>query len=163
MAQRACLELGCLVVEGWGARCGTECRVRVALEAEQVYRAQAQHVRVWPAVRNVAGLATFHLDGIVLEDEGALLIRVTLEADGVLLCGRAHLVRLDGAVRVVTIRAVDKPFVHAMVKGHFELGLLGLVASDAELRLRSREQKLSSFRVVRGMARDATDVGLPMQ
>ncbi len=149
MAQGACLELGCLVVEGWGARRGTECRVRVALEAEQVDGAQTQHVRVWSAVGNVAGLAALRLDGIVLENEGALLIRVALKADGVLLRGCAHLMRLDGAVRVVAIRAVDKPFVHAMVKGHFELRFLGLVASDAELRLGFRQQKLPSFRVVR--------------
>ena len=114
-------------------------------------------------MRNVARLAALRLDGIVLEHEGALFIRVALKADGVLLRGCAHLMRLAGAVRVVTIRAVDKPFVHAMVKGHFELGLFGLVAGDAELRLRSRQQELPSFRVVRRMARNATDVGLAMQ
>ncbi len=149
MAQRACLELGCLVVEGRGARRGAECGVRVALEAEQVHRAQTQHVGVWSAVRDMARLAALRLDGIVLENEGALLIRVALKADGVLLRGGAHLVRFDGAVRVVAIRAVDKPFVHAMVKGHFKLRLLSLVASDAELRLRSGQQKLPSLCVVR--------------
>ena len=149
MAQRACLELGCLVMEGRSARCGTECRVRVALEAEQIDGAQTEHVRVWSAVRDVAGLAALRLDGIVLENERALLIRVALKADGVLLRGCAHLMRLDGAVRVVAIGAVDKPFVHAMVKGHFELGFLGLVASDAELGLGFCQQKLPSFCVVR--------------
>ena len=85
----------------------------------------------------------------MLENEGALLVRVALKTDSILLRGCAHLMRPNGAVRVVTIRAVDKPFVHAMVKGHFELGLLGLVTSDAELRLGSGQQKLPSFRVVR--------------
>lgn len=107
MAQRACLELGCLIVERWGAWRGTEGRIRVALEAEQIDRAQSQHVRVWSAVQHMARLAALGLDGVVLENEGTLLIRVALKTDGVLLCGRAHLMRPDGAVRVMTIRAVD--------------------------------------------------------
>ena len=81
----------------------------------------------------------------MLENEGALLVRVALKANSILLRGCAHLVRSDCAMRVVTIRAVDKPFVDAMVKGHLELGLLGLVASDAELRLGFRQQKLPSL------------------
>src|SRR5579864_2387083 len=61
VAQHARLEEAGLVVERRCPRCAAEARRRVALQAQQVDVAQLQHVRIRPAVRHVAGLASVDL------------------------------------------------------------------------------------------------------
>ena len=110
----------------------------------------------------MAGLAPIHFDRLVFEYEWPLLVGVALEANSV-LCGiRTHLLRFHSAVDVVAIAALDQAFVHPMMEGHVELGLLLEVAPITELGLRLLEQKLAGLRVVRRVARGATNVVLGM-
>ena len=84
VAQQARLKETCLVVERRRSRRRAERRSRVALQAKQVDVAELQHVRIRPAMRQVARLASIHLDRRMLEYERALLVDVALEADRIL-------------------------------------------------------------------------------
>ena len=158
MTQRARLEESCLVMERRCAGRAGEGRRRVALQTEQIHVAQLQHVRVGPAVSQVAGLAAVDFNGSMLVHKRALLVRVALEADGILRRGSPDLLGADRPVRVVAVAALDKALIHAVVEGHFELGSLLEVAGVANLGLRLHEQKVRIFPVVRRVAGDATDV-----
>src|SRR5277367_7947 len=83
VAQRAGLEEAGLVVERRHARCAAKAGRGVALQTEQVHAAELQHVGIWSAVRQMARLAAFNLDGRMLEHERPLLVGVALEADRV--------------------------------------------------------------------------------
>jgi len=135
-------------------------RIGVALQAEQVDVADPQHVRIGAAVGNMAGRASFDFHRLVLEDEWSLLIGMAREADSILRRRGPDLFRSDGAVHVVTIRTLNQTFIHAMVEGHLELGLLLQVAGVTKLRLRFHQQKFFGLRMVRRMAGDTTDVVL---
>jgi hypothetical protein len=99
----------------------------------------------------------------VLENEWTLLVGMAGKANGILRCRGTHLLRAHGSMRVVAIGAFHKPFVHAMVKGHFKLGFLLYMAAVAQLRLRLNQKEFFCFRVVWRMAGDATHVVLGMQ
>ena len=64
----------------------------------------------------------------MLEYKGAALVGVTRVTDNILRRGSPHLLGHDGAVRIMTVGALDQFLVHAMVKGHFELRFLLQVA-----------------------------------
>ena len=132
----------------------------MALQTEQVDVAQLEHVRIGAPVGQMAGVAAIGLDRLVLVDEWPLLVRVTFKADGILGRGSSHLFGLHCAVDVVAIAALDQALIHAVMEGHFELGLLLEVAPITELGLRLLEQKLARLRVVRRVARGAADVVL---
>jgi len=155
MAQRACLEERVLVVERRSARRAAEARSCVALQAEKVHIADLQHVRVRAAVRQMARLASIHLDGLVLIDKRPLLFGVALKANLVLIRSEAYLLRASRPVHVVAIAALDEPFIDAVMEWHLELGLLREVAGVAEFGLGLDEEKFLRFGVVRGVARDA--------
>ena len=53
VAQRACLEESVLIMEARSSWRRAEGRLCVALQAEQIYIAHLQHVRVGPAMGNV--------------------------------------------------------------------------------------------------------------
>ena len=127
----------------------------MALQAKQVHVAQLQHVRIWAAVNHVARLAAVHFHRRVLVYEWTLLVHVALEADLVLRRVHSHLLGPLGAMHVVAIAALDEAFIHAMVKGHRELGLLRQMARVAKLWLGLDEQKFPGHSGVRGMARRA--------
>ncbi len=132
----------------------------MALQAKQVHVAQLEHVRIRSSVSQVAGLASIHFDRLMFEYERPLLVGVALEANSV-LCGiRTHLLRLHSAVNVVAIAALDQAFIHAMMEGHVELGLLLEMASVAELGLRFPQQEFIRLRMVSGVAGDAAHVVL---
>jgi hypothetical protein len=61
-------------------------------------------------------------------------------------------------VDVVAIAALNQPLIHSMMERHLELGPLLEMAGVAKLRLGLDEQELRFFRMVRRMARNATDV-----
>ncbi len=160
VAQNARLEEARLIVEGGSSGRPAEARRCVALQAKQVHVAQLEHVRIRSSVSQVTGLASIHFDRLVFEYEWPLLVGVTLEANSV-LCGiRAHLLRFHSAVNIVAIAALDQAFVHPMMEGHVELGLLLEMASVAELRLRFLQQEFVRLRMVRGVAGGAADVVL---
>jgi len=135
----------------------------VALQAQQIDVAHAQHVRVGSAVRNVAGRAAFDLHGLVLEDKRSLFVSVAGEANRVLCGRRAHLLRSRRAVRIVAIGALHQAFVHPMVKGHFELRFLLQMAGVAKLWLLLGQQEVFGGRVVRRMTGNAAHIVLRVQ
>ncbi len=128
MAQRARLEESLLAVKRRCPRRPTGFAVgsgiRVALQAEQIDVAYAQHVRIGASVRNVAGRASLDFYGLMFEHERPLLVGVAGEADGILCRRGTHLLWPDRAVRIMAIGALDQALVYAMMKWHFELGLL---------------------------------------
>ena len=114
----------------------------MALQAEQVDVAQFQHVGIWSTVRQMAGLTSIDLHRLVFENKRPLLVRVALEANGVLGGRSSHLVGLYRPVHVVAIAALDQAFIHAMMERHIELGFLLEMASVAKFRLRLDQQEI---------------------
>ena len=135
-------------------------RICVALEAEQIDVAHAEHVSIRASMRNMTRRATLDLYGLVFEHKRPLLIGVARETNRVLRRRGSHLLGTNGAVRIVTIGALDQSFVNSMAKRHFKLGLLLEMARVAQLGLRLRQQKLFGFRLVRRVAGDTTDIVL---
>jgi hypothetical protein len=83
----------------------------------------------------VAGHAALGLDRLVLEHKGSLLIRMARVANRIPRCRRAQLLTNKPTVGVVTIRALNEPFLHAMVERHIELWLDLLMAVVTEVGL----------------------------
>ncbi|MGC1619094.1 MAG: hypothetical protein WA765_11465 [Candidatus Acidiferrum sp.] len=158
MTQHARLEKACLIVKRRHARRAAETGCRVALQAKQIDVADLQHVRIRPAVRQMARLASIDLYGSVLVYKRSLFVDVTFEADGVLRRGSPHLLGAHRTVHVVTITALHQPFIHSMMERHFELSFLLEMACEAKLGLGLDEQKLRFFCVVGRMAGNAADV-----
>ena len=121
----------------------------MALQAEQIYIADSQHVNVCAPVRDVAGCASLDLHWFVLKDKGALLVGMASEANRVLCRCTPHLFGKDGAVNIMTVAALDESFVNAMMEGHLELRPLLQVAGITKLWLRFHEQELFCFGMVR--------------
>ena len=84
VAKRACLEESVLIMKAGRPGSSAETRLRVALQAEQIYVAHLQHVRVWATMSNVARLASLDFHSLVLEHIGALLVGMALKADKIL-------------------------------------------------------------------------------
>lgn len=139
-----------------------EAGLGVALQAQQVHIAQLQHVRIWSAMHQVAGLASINLYRLVFEHKRALLVCVAREADRILRGGRPHLLGLHRAMHVVAVAALDQTFIYAMVKRHVELGFLLEMAPEAKLGLWLHQQELRFLRVMRRVAGDATDIVFAM-
>ena len=158
MAQHARLEKARLVVEGRRSRRPAEAGLGVALQAQQVYVAQLQHVGIRSAMHQMAGLATVNLYRLVLEHKRPLLVCVAREAHRILRGRRPYLLGPHCAVRVVAVSTLDEAFVHSMMEGHGEFGLLRQVAGIAKLGLRLHQQEIGVFAVVRRMAGNATDL-----
>ena len=130
----------------------------MALQAQQVDVTELQHVGIRSTVRQMARLTPIHFYGRVFVYKRALLVRVTFKANLILRGRSPHLLGPHRTVHVVAIAALDQALVHSMMERHIELGSLLKVAGIAKLRLGLYEQKLRFFRVVWGMAGDATDV-----
>jgi hypothetical protein len=134
----------------------------VALQAEQVDVAQFQHMRIWAAVHQMAGLATIDLYRLVFEYKRSLLVGVALEADRILRRGSPHLMGPSSPVRIVTVAALDEAFIDSMVEWHIELSFLCEMAGVAKLGLSFYEQEFFCCRMMRRMTGKAADVILCM-
>src|SRR6185437_8034827 len=156
MAAQARLELGRLVMEVGDAGRSAEAGGGVALQAKDIHVGDFQQVGAGGAMRVVASHAAIHLDGLVLEDEGAAFVHVAGVADGIGGGGGAELVRDGGAVGVMAVAALDQAFVHLVVGGHLELGSAGHVAGVAEGRLGQLKQRRYRLGMVDRMATGAT-------
>src|SRR5690348_5014559 len=110
----------------------------------------------------MAGHAAFGLNRFMLEDEGAALVHVAGEADGVLGSGGAKLRLAESAMGIVAIGALHEAFVDAMVHGHIELGLVLEMAAIAELGLFFREKEFRVLGVVDGMAVETVHIVVSM-
>ena len=109
----------------------------MALQAERIHPRGKEHARIGGPVRRMANQASLSAHGVVLEDKGSALVHVALEADqfSFLTRGRPDLTAATGAMRVMTIRAPDQPFQHAMAERLLEIDALLLVAGEAQCRL----------------------------
>jgi hypothetical protein len=162
VAKRACLEESILVVKARRPGSSAETRLCVALQAEQIYVAHLQHVRIRATMSAVAGLASLDLYRLVLEHIRPLLVGMALEADKILGGRGAHLLRFHRSVDVMTVATLNQTFIHAMVERHIELRLLSEMARIAKLGLRLCEQKIRIAAVMWRVAGDATDAILRM-
>jgi hypothetical protein len=162
VAQNARLEQARLVMERRSSWRSAEARRGVALQAKQIDIAQFQHVRIWPAVHQMAGLAPIDLHRLMFEYKRSLLVRVACEANRILSGRSPHLMGPHGAVRIVAIGALDEAFIYSMVERHIELSFLRKMARVAKLGLSFYQQEFSSFRMMRRMAGNAADVVLRM-
>src|SRR5271163_2786658 len=91
MTQHARLEKTRLVVKRRSSWRPAKAGGRVALQAEQIDVTQFQHMGIWAAVHQMAGLAPIDLYRLVFEYKRSLLVRVALEADRILCGGGSHL------------------------------------------------------------------------
>ena len=130
----------------------------VALQAQQTGLAYSQQARVRGPVRGVTTGAAFGLDGKVLENEWALLVRMALHAHGVTASDVPYLPQGAGAVKIVTVRAFHQALVHAVMERFRKIGLGSRVASVAQLGLTLRQQAMRFFGVVGRMAVQAADI-----
>ena len=108
---------------------------------------------------SVAAHATFGLHRGVLVDKRPARLRVALGADRILVCGRLQVVIPECSVNVMAIAALHQLFIHLVVEGHIERRLHVRVALEAEVRLRSLQQRLF-LAGVNVVAADAAYVGL---
>jgi len=97
-------------------------------------------------MRRMAAYASFSLDGRVLENERAGLLRMAVEASGILRRGSAELMLQEPTMRVVAVIAADEVLVHAMMERLDEIGLGFQMAGVTKLRKRLREQSFLHFR-----------------
>jgi hypothetical protein len=135
-------------------------RICVALQAKQIHVAHPEHVSIRASVRNMTGRATLDLYRLVFEHKRSLLVDVARKTNRVLCGGGPHLLGTNGAVRIVTVGALDQSFVNTMAERHFELGFLLEMARVTQFGLRFRQQKLFGLRLVRRVAGDTTDIVL---
>ena len=100
----------------------------------------------------MAGDATLCLDRQMLENEWSLLIGMAGVADRIPCCRRPQIFADEPAVRIVAIRTINEPFLHAVVEGHIELWLDLLVTGVAKSRLSLDQEELIHQPLVRRMA-----------
>ena len=113
----------------------------MALVAERVDGGHVQQAGVLGTVRSVASQTPLGLDRDVFKDERPPRLGVALGADRVLVGRGLHVVGQEGAVHIVAIAARHQAFVHLVVERHIECRLSVGVALEAELRLRSFQQR----------------------
>jgi hypothetical protein len=120
----------------------------VTKQADRADTGPIQHMRVRPAVGDMASSATFGFDDGVFILKGSRHICVALSADDELLRGRPGNPLSETSVGFVTVRAQNQPFNHVVPERRRELRFLFLVALKAEIRLGCFEQM---FRIAGGM------------
>ena len=106
VAQRACLEERILVMETGGSGRPAKARLRVALQAQQIYVAYLQHMGIGSTVGNVAGLASLDLYRLMFENERAFFVRMACKTNDVLRRRRPYLLRFYCAMHVVAVVAL---------------------------------------------------------
>jgi len=149
-------------VERRSSRRSAKARRGVALQAKQVEVAQFQHVRIWPAVHHMTGLATINLYRLMFEYKRSLLVRVTREANRILRGRSPHLMGPHSPVRIVAVGTLDEAFIYSMVERHIELSFLRKMARVAKSGLSFHQQEFRCYRMMRRMAGNAADVILRM-
>lgn len=93
----------------------------------------------------------------MFEDERPHGVSVAFGANLELTGGSSHLVTGFGAVRIVTVAALDKSDIDAVAIGPGKFGLLRGVASVAQLSLRFHQQEVDVLGSVRTVTAGATD------
>jgi len=135
----------------------------VALLAQRDDIRHVQQPCVLRTVRSVAPKASLCLDRGVLKYERSARLGVALGADPILISRVSQVVVPESAVNIMTVAALNQPFVHPVVERHTERRLHISVALIAELGLRSFQQLLRGFAGVNAVAARAADAGLGMR
>ena len=112
---------------------------RVTLQAQQVHLADSQKARIIGPMRRVATRASLGFYRHVLIHEGSLLVRVAFDTNGVPAWQCPHLLERCGAVRIVTVAALDQAFLDTVVIGLSKVSLLRRVASVTKFRLSTHQ------------------------
>ena len=163
MANRARLILRCLVMRRPDRIARRKIgRRRVALQTDRVYRGAIQQARVRSAVWKMACGAAFRFDDWMLKRKRPAFFHVALGADQVHLRRGAEVLLAKRSVRIVAVRAFDKPFFHFVMEGHVELRLGVGVALEAEGRLSDLQLVLLVLTNVNTVAADAAYVRFSM-
>ena len=165
VAERAFLKLGvqevmaaCLKVDAGIAR--ARAALVVALQADGKYHRPREQLRIHGSMRAMAGLAAFDSYRGVLVYERSALIHMALQTRDLDIERALHHPRplahaprgSGGAVRIMAIAALHETFIHAVVRGHFELCTYVGVAGVACLILAFRQQVLGRRRMVNRVA-----------
>ena len=122
----------------------------MAFEAHGEDDRTSQEARIRGTVRVMAHLAAFHPHGWVFECKGAALIVMALDAGFLVSEGlihqfgtRRHAPRCGKrAVRVMTVTANHETLIHAVLKGHGEVGPDATVTAVTKFRLVFRQQEV---------------------
>ena len=141
-------------------------RAVVAFQAQGEDHWPLQQARVRGPVWYVAGFAAFHAHGRMLINKWPTFLGVALQAGLFVRQRLPHQVRarsqaprrIEGTMRIVTVRALDDSFVHPVLEGHGKLSPYVGVTPVAKLRLLLREKELRSLRFVNGVTVRANDV-----
>ena len=126
---------GRLVVKAWRVWRADLVGSAVAFQAKLAHFGAFQQLWIGGSVRRMADRAAFQLQRRVLKNERALLIRVTLHTGRVSAGCKPSLLRLEPAVGVVTVSALDHALQHLVMERLGELALHFGVTLDAQLRL----------------------------
>ena len=108
-----------------------ECRVGVALQAEQTDLVTDEHLAIGATVRAMASLAAGGAAGGVFENKRSLCPRMAFAANR-LGTSRTKLAQVLIAVRLVTTGALHKAFLHRVMEWQCEVGALAGMAVVAE-------------------------------
>ena len=84
--------------------------------------------------------ASFGLNRCMLENEWALLIRMTLNTSRIGTCCQASLFQFETAVGVMAIAALHRPFKNLVMERQIKLVLHFAVAAQAKLGFANFEQ-----------------------
>ena len=113
-------------------------------------------------MRRVATQAPFRLHSCMLINEWPARLGMALGADRILIGRRLYVVVPKGAVYVMTVAALDQPFVHLVVERHIERRFCVAVALEAKRGLRSLQKRFPVPFGVDAVATDAADARLGM-
>ncbi len=150
VAQRARLILGGLVVERRRAGRRPVHIGRMTPEAKKVDVVDLQQSRIGGAVRRMARQAALiRLHRSVFEDEWAHRVGVALSADGKLAGGGPHLAAGLGAVRIMTVAALDQSHIDPVTVRPGEFGLLCGMTAEAQGGLRFHQHEVDVSGIVR--------------
>jgi hypothetical protein len=132
----------------------------MALQAEAVHVAAYEQTRIRRSVRKMARGTALCLDRRVLVDEWSECLDMALGANGVLGCTRPKEVRLEGAVRIMTVGALQQPFVDLVVERLRKSGLDVRMTLIAECRLLRPKHLRLRYKLVGAVAARTTDQSL---
>lgn len=150
VAQRTRLVLGGLVVERRRAGGGSVRVYGMAPQAKEVDIVDLQQTRIRGAMRHMTVQATgFGLYRRVLKNEGSHGVGMALGADGELAGGGPYLItRLEGAVRIVAVAALNESDVNPMAERPGKFGFLRGMAAEAQLGLGLDQQEIHVLEVM---------------
>src|SRR5215471_7507489 len=134
----------------------------MTLETQQIDIAAAQQPRIRRSMRRMASDAPFDFHRSMLEREWAGLVGMAIEAELILRCSRAELLRQETAMLIVAVAAGQESLIHTMVKRPRKVGLHVQMTFVAELRLRGLQKIPLDLRSMHRMAGDASDIVLLM-